>query len=130
MTRHVVTLVLSLFPQLLVAQTTDDRVTQPPGVETSELARVIDQARSSLETGKSVSDILTDKVDLPVHAWPRFRELIRQHAATGTLRLTTADEPGEALSVEGTVRNARGEPVAGALVYVYHTSAKGWYSDQ
>jgi protocatechuate 3,4-dioxygenase beta subunit len=108
----------------------DDRVTPPPGQETPEIARTIDLAKSALERGTSVSDALTDKNYLPVHAWPRFRGLIRQHAAAGELRLTAADEPGEALHVRGVVRDAQGKPVADVLLYAYHTSAKGWYSDR
>jgi protocatechuate 3,4-dioxygenase beta subunit len=32
--------------------------------------------------------------------------------------------------VRGAVADTAGRPVAGALVYAYHTSAKGWYSDR
>lgn len=39
------------------------------------------------------------------------------------------DEPGERLRVTGTVFAADGEtPVAGALLYVYHTDIRGYYS--
>jgi protocatechuate 3,4-dioxygenase beta subunit len=108
----------------------DDRVTAPPGRETAEVARAIDQAKVALAAGKPVSDVLTDPANQSLRAWPRFRELIRQHATTGELRLTTTNEPGEALHVKGVVRHANGEPVADALLYAYHTSAKGWYSDK
>lgn len=108
----------------------DDRITPPPGTETSEVARLIDQAKEAFGGGKSTSDILADKTYLPVHAYPRFRELIRQHAKAGTLRLTTAEEAGEPLHVKGVVKDANGGAVAGTLIYLYHTSSKGWYSDQ
>jgi protocatechuate 3,4-dioxygenase beta subunit len=111
-------------------QSTDDRVTAAPGKETPETARLIDQAKAALSAGKSTSEILTDKAYLPVHAWPRFRDLIRQQATTGLLRVTVADEPGTPLQVQGVVRNGRGEPVPDALMYFYHTSSKGWYSDR
>ena len=42
----------------------------------------------------------------------------------------TPQEPGEPLVVSGTIRNQQGEPIKGALIYVYQTSAKGWYSDK
>jgi len=32
--------------------------------------------------------------------------------------------------VSGTIRNQQGEPLKGALIYAYQTSAKGWYSDK
>jgi protocatechuate 3,4-dioxygenase beta subunit len=40
------------------------------------------------------------------------------------------DEPGQPLEVRGTVRDQLGKPVVDALVYAYHTSQKGWYSDR
>src|SRR5262249_11285300 len=39
------------------------------------------------------------------------------------------DEPGTRIIAKGTTVDPSGSPVAGAMVYVYHTSAKGWYSD-
>ena len=42
-------------------------------------------------------------------------------------RIAAADEPGEALIIEGTVRTPDGEPAAGIIVYAYQTDAKGIY---
>lgn len=39
-------------------------------------------------------------------------------------------EPGNRLLVEGTVSDSDGKPVQQAVIYLYHTSAKGWYSDK
>lgn len=38
------------------------------------------------------------------------------------------DEPGEKLSVKGTVRSLEGEPVAAAVIYVFQTDALGHYT--
>ncbi len=117
-------------PPMETQSADDTRVTAAPGSETAEATKVIDQAKAALESGRTVSEVLSDRAYQGVRAWPRFRELIKQHASTGTITLTCADEPGEALHVEGTVRNARGEAVKDALMYMYHTSSKGWYSEK
>tara|TARA_R110000782_G_scaffold102483_10_gene189588 strand:+ start:1999 stop:2661 length:663 start_codon:yes stop_codon:yes gene_type:complete len=42
-------------------------------------------------------------------------------------RVAAATEPGEALTIRGTVRDAGGRAVSGIVVYVYHTDAEGLY---
>ncbi len=42
-------------------------------------------------------------------------------------RIAPAGEPGEALRIEGTVRNAKGAAVPGVVVYAYQTDARGIY---
>jgi protocatechuate 3,4-dioxygenase beta subunit len=44
-----------------------------------------------------------------------------------TTRIAPVTEPGEPMILEGTVRDARKQPVAGVIVYAYHTNAKGLY---
>jgi protocatechuate 3,4-dioxygenase beta subunit len=73
---------------------------------------------------------LSDPVFLPAHEWPRFRRLIRDHARSLELTLVTPDEPGVPLRVTGQVTDRDGQPVKGARLYIYQTSAKGWYSDR
>jgi protocatechuate 3,4-dioxygenase beta subunit len=46
------------------------------------------------------------------------------------LTIPRDDEPGTRLVAAGTVEDSSGRPVAGATVYVYQTSSKGWYSDK
>lgn len=108
----------------------DIKFTPPPGEETAEVSRIINQAKAALETGRTVTEVLMDGSFMPVHAWPRFRALIREHAPVGEVTLVPASEPGTLLHVSGTVRDANGQPLPGAVLYVYHTSARGWYSDK
>lgn len=42
-------------------------------------------------------------------------------------RIAPEDEPGEALTLQGIVRDAQGQPASGIIVYAYHTDAKGLY---
>jgi hypothetical protein len=108
----------------------DPKFTPPPGEETAEIRSLIDQARAALDSGRTVTEVLMDGAFMPARAWPRFRALIREKAPTGVVTLVPASEPGTLLHVSGTVRDADGQPIKGAILYVYHTSARGWYSDK
>lgn len=57
----------------------------------------------------------------------RFRNLFKRHAKSNA-RLTAANEPGEPIVVNGVVRDSDGRPVPDAIVYVYHTDQRGYYS--
>ncbi|MGH9944196.1 MAG: protocatechuate 3,4-dioxygenase [Pyrinomonadaceae bacterium] len=47
------------------------------------------------------------------------------------ITITAKDEPGEPLIVSGTIYGSEGtKPLAGALLYVYHTDARGLYSER
>jgi hypothetical protein len=94
------------------------------------VSALIDRARAALQAGRTATEVLTDGTFMPARAWPRFREAIRQFAPVGAVTLVPASEPGDLLRVRGSVRDAGGRPVMGAVLYVYHTSAKGWYSDK
>ena len=47
--------------------------------------------------------------------------------APSTGRVTPAGEPGEPLTVSGTVVDPDGRPIAGASLYVYQTDREGYY---
>jgi protocatechuate 3,4-dioxygenase beta subunit len=106
------------------------RFTPPPGEETAQIKALIDKAQAALQAGKTSADLLTDPAFLPAHEWPRFRQLIRSSAKLARLTMVTPKEPGEPLVVAGTVSDKDSKPIPGALLYVYHTSARGWYSDR
>jgi protocatechuate 3,4-dioxygenase beta subunit len=42
-------------------------------------------------------------------------------------RIAPAQELGEPMRIDGVVRDQRGKPMAGIIVYAYHTNAKGIY---
>jgi protocatechuate 3,4-dioxygenase beta subunit len=106
------------------------KLTEPPGQETDGVQKLIDQADSALRSGKSTTDILTDPSFVSVHEWPRFRKLIRQWAQASPITIVTPKETGEPLVLAGRVIDGDGRPMKEAVVYVYQTSAKGWYSDR
>jgi protocatechuate 3,4-dioxygenase beta subunit len=48
-------------------------------------------------------------------------------ALAAVARIGPAGEPGTPMRLEGTVRDAKGVPARGIVVYAYHTDAKGVY---
>lgn len=107
------------------------RFVPPPGEETREIAAAIDQVIEALKSGRATpSAILSNAKYMPLHDWPRFRQAIRDHATRDALTIVTPEEPGTRLTLKGSVIDQSGNPLAGARVYVYQTSAKGWYSDR
>lgn len=58
----------------------------------------------------------------------RLKQVIWQYTRHAQTKLAPPDEPGEPMVVSGTVRNAGGKPIAGALIYVFHADARGHYA--
>lgn len=124
-------LILSLTLTLLGSQSPAPKLTPPPGEETVETRALLEEARKTLESGgASISSVLCNARFMPIHDRTPFRELIRDHAHDWRVEMSAKDEPGERLTVLGEVREKDGAPTKNALVYLYHTSAKGWYSDK
>jgi len=122
---------LTAVEQTPSASTNEPRLTPPPGEETPEIKTLIDKAQNALASGTlTTTDVLVDPTYMPVHEWTRFRNVIRTYATAKQLVIVTPNEPGDPLIVSGTISNQQFEPIKDALVYVYHTSAKGWYSDK
>jgi protocatechuate 3,4-dioxygenase beta subunit len=77
----------------------------------------------------TVSNILQDSDYMYLHSQTEFRELIKKHAPVGKITIITPAEPGKKIKVKCKVTGKDGKAFTNALVYAYHTSAKGWYSD-
>jgi hypothetical protein len=58
----------------------------------------------------------------------RARRILREHPSIGVAELVPAAEPGERMVIRGTVRDASGRPIPGALVYVFHADTNGNYT--
>src|SRR6187401_1434056 len=90
---------------------------------------LIKEAEEKLKNNKaSISQILTDKKYDAVHPETSFREIIEKYCKAETISITTDTIPGKKIKVIGTVKDNDGKPVAGALVYLYHTDSRGWYA--
>ena len=100
-----------------------------PGEETSEVAALIAAADKALAGGASPSAILGDPRYMAVHPYPRFRAAIRTRATSAPLTMITKSEPGDRAILRLEISGKDGNPLRDALVYLYHTSSRGWYSD-
>lgn len=78
---------------------------------------------------KTVSDILKDTGFMFLHSLTPFREVIKRNARAETITIIANTEPGVRIEVNGIVTNRSGQPLKNILIYFYHTSDKGWYSD-
>jgi protocatechuate 3,4-dioxygenase beta subunit len=86
--------------------------------------------KQKLSRGESgISNIPGDKDLMPLHSLTSFRESIKKYAKAEKMNIISDDEPGVRITVKVLVTDAAGNPQSNALVYVYHTSDKGWYSD-
>ena len=101
---------------------------EPPGPASAEDSRLLREAEAALARGRSVSDVLVDPAYMKIHPRTEFRKLIQAHAAAGPLTVAGPQEPGTRLTLELVFNGRDGRPVADAVVYAYHTSAKGWYA--
>jgi protocatechuate 3,4-dioxygenase beta subunit len=91
---------------------------------------VLKQLEADLQSkSKTVNEVLADNAYMHLHSQTAFRELVKKNASTGKVIMVTPSEPGKKITVKCKVTGSNGLPVAGALLYAYQTSAKGWYSD-
>lgn len=91
--------------------------------------RVFAELAAELKAGRrTVADVLGNPQLVSYREDPRFRELIQVYSHDPRTVVVPPGEPGDTLEVTGAVRDRDGNPVAGALVYVYQTSVYGSYS--
>jgi transcriptional regulator GlxA family with amidase domain/protocatechuate 3,4-dioxygenase beta subunit len=82
-----------------------------------------------LEAGRmTAASALVDPQLLDLHLNTKFKELVRSHVSESKAVLTAPDEPGIPLVVTGTVQDDKKQPIAGALVHVFHADAAGAYT--
>jgi protocatechuate 3,4-dioxygenase beta subunit len=85
------------------------------------------QAAAALDRGGS-SAVYTGAAFAELRRTAELRALLRSRARAEPVSIAAADEPGERMRVRARVVRANtGEPIPGALVYVYHTRDNGVY---
>ena len=95
----------------------------------SDSSALLRQAELKLQNrNATVSSILTDKAYVSLHPVTSFREVIRKQASAEALRIASENEPGKKIIVIATVKSNDGQPVGNALIYLYQTDSRGWYS--
>ena len=98
-----------------------------PGQNSNKLIQQIDAELTHRQT--SVGKVLSDTAFMFLHPLTGFREVIKNHAKAGKVTMVCLTEPGKKITVKGLMQTSEGKALNDALVYVYHTSDKGWYSD-
>ncbi|MGC4034867.1 MAG: hypothetical protein QM764_02825 [Chitinophagaceae bacterium] len=95
-----------------------------------DATKTINEIDDQLTKGKkTISAVLSDPQYVYLHSQTPFRLIVRKHAKAEKLKIVTANEPGRRITVKVKIEITEGKPLADALVYFYHTSDKGWYSD-
>ncbi|MCB9879546.1 MAG: DJ-1/PfpI family protein [Planctomycetes bacterium] len=82
----------------------------------------------ALTGGACPARTLLEQAFQPMRHEPRFREALRRATWGSSTLLVLDDEPGARLSIDGSIEDATGAPVAGALLYLWHTDADGTYA--
>jgi protocatechuate 3,4-dioxygenase beta subunit len=77
----------------------------------------------------NISAVLSDTKYMHLHSQTPFRQLIKKYAKAGKVKIIADTEPGKKITVKGKIETAEGKALSNALIYFYHTSDKGWYSD-
>lgn len=77
----------------------------------------------------TISQVLSADSLMYLHSKTPFRNMIRANAREGSFSMITHTEPGTRVTIKASVKNKQGAPLTNALIYVYQTSDKGWYSD-
>ena len=91
---------------------------------------MLSEIDSKLAKGQtSTSAVLSDPNYMLLHSQTAFRQIIKKHAKSGKVTIITDAEPGKKIIVKGTIKTSNNKTLNDALVYFYHTSDKGWYSD-
>lgn len=97
-----------------------------PDVE--HIGEELDAGRLSAETVLS-SDAHRALLDDP-ESRRAVNRALREHPATGGLRMTRADEPGTPLHLEATFVADDGQPVTALRIYLFQASVDGRYSPE
>ena len=107
-----------------------ERVTSARTETDAELAPLLVKMAEMVKAGADGGALLAAKELQPLREVAKFRETVRDRAPKREVVITPAGEPGPPLVVRGLIQDSDKKPLAGALLYAYHTSAKGWYSDR
>ena len=94
---------------------------------TDNIIAALDDSLSAGQT--TISKVLSNEKYMKLHSLTPFRDIIAKHAISETVTMVTSAEPGKKITVKAVLKTADGKPIDDALVYLYHTSDKGWYSD-
>jgi len=117
----------------LAAADTDSLSDAAASVAAGHFEDALDKLRLQFEAGyPTPGDVYADPRFAPLRdaagARGPWRELMGEFVLQSALTMVPPEEPGTPMHVRGQVlRSPDGEPVAGALVFLYHTDDSGQY---
>ncbi|HEX6811416.1 MAG TPA: hypothetical protein VF384_07325 [Planctomycetota bacterium] len=117
-------------PAARPAESPTERVVSPRTEADADLAPLLAKMAEMVKAGADGAALLAAKELQPLREVTKFRQEVRDRAPLRDVAIAPAGEPGTPLVVRGLVVDSDKKPLAGALLYAYHTSAKGWYSDR
>jgi protocatechuate 3,4-dioxygenase beta subunit len=97
-------------------------------ISQKDSATLLREVETKLRNHTQVSSVLTDKTYASLHPLVNFREMVKKYSSAEVLNIATSDEPGKKIKIVATVRDKDGNPVPNAMVYLYQTDYRGWYS--
>lgn len=91
--------------------------------------KMIQEIDADLANNKTtISKVLSDNNYMALHPVTAFREVIKKHAKAERVTIITDDEPGKKITIKAVVKTKDGGLLKNVVVYLYHTSDKGWYA--
>jgi protocatechuate 3,4-dioxygenase beta subunit len=111
--------------QLILVLTT---LVSVSAISQKDSATLLREAETKVRNHTPVSSVLTDKTYASLHPLINFREMVKKYSSAEILNIVTSDEPGKKIKIVATVRDKDGNPVPNAMVYLYQTDYRGWYS--
>ncbi|HET6670524.1 MAG TPA: hypothetical protein VFH15_09850 [Pyrinomonadaceae bacterium] len=103
-------------------------VPQDPASTIERHAKTLEKNPADANARETLKRLIDSPNPVSSEQSQRIREILRQYARAEKVTVANKDEPGERLTVSGTVRNTAGQPVAGALIYVFQTDTNGHYT--
>ena len=85
---------------------------EDPGSAIERYAKLLEANPGDTNAKHALKQLIDSSNPVSDEQSQRIREILRQHARVEKVSLVNKDEPGERVTVTGTVRNTAGQPVA------------------
>jgi protocatechuate 3,4-dioxygenase beta subunit len=99
-----------------------------PSADIERYSRVLEKNPADANARNALKSLIDSPSPVSNEQSQRIREILRQYARAEKISLKSPVEPGDRLTVSGTVHDRAGKPVVGALLYVFQTDMNGHYT--
>ena len=101
---------------------------EDPAATIERYAKVLEKNPADANAHNSLKSLIDSPNPVSNEQSQRIREILRQYARAEKISLISAAEPGDRLTLSGTVHDRDGKPVVGAVISVFQTDANGHYT--